>query len=65
MATKKKVSNKEWPIVQKGNHLTVKTFENGRTELEWDDVALLKEIREATKTTKKSAAKKKILKTKV
>ena len=35
------------PTVVKGNHLTVITHPDGRTELEWDDEALLKEVREA------------------
>jgi hypothetical protein len=35
------------PTVVKGNHLTVTTFPDGRTELEWDDEALLKEVQEA------------------
>lgn len=39
--------SKRWPKVVKGNHLTVKTFEDGHTELEWDDDALLAEIRTA------------------
>lgn len=43
MATKKK----HWPKVVKGNHLTVTTHEDGRTELNWDDEALLNEIRTA------------------
>ena len=48
MATKKtKKVTIEWPQIVKGSHLTVKTFEDGRTELEWDDDQLLKEVREA------------------
>ena len=43
MATK----NKKWPKVVRGNHLTVTTHEDGRTELKWDDEALLNEIRTA------------------
>ena len=35
------------PTVVKGNHLTVTTFPDGSTKLEWDDDALLKEVREA------------------
>lgn len=46
--------------IVKGNHLTVTTFPNGRTELIWDDEALLNEVKSAilsvnqtdTKTTK-------------
>lgn len=46
MATKK--SNKQvWPKVTRGNHLVVRTYEDGRTELEWDDDALLLEIQTA------------------
>ena len=65
MATKKKAQKADvWPTVVKGSHLTVYTYEDGRTKLEWDDEALLNEIREATKTVKpavkaKSARKKK------
>ena len=33
--------------IVKGNHLTVTTFPNGRTELVWDDDALLNEVQEA------------------
>ena len=51
MATKKtKPSNKPsggWPKIVQGTHLTVKTFEDGHTELEWDDEALLNEVRNA------------------
>ena len=36
-----------WPKITQGTHLTVKTFEDGHTELVWDDEALLKEVREA------------------
>ena len=35
------------PVVVKGNHLTVTTYPNGRTELKWDDDALLEEVRTA------------------
>jgi hypothetical protein len=51
MATRKKkeanVPLGGWPKIQQGTHLTVKTFEDGRTELQWDDEQLLKEVREA------------------
>lgn len=61
MATKKKskviesadiaemtaVPNIVWPITNKGSHLTVKTFEDGRTELIWDDQALTQEVNDA------------------
>jgi len=36
-----------WPMMNQGSHLTVKTFEDGRTELLWDDEALLRDVREA------------------
>ena len=40
----------EWPIIKQGSHLTVKTFEDGRTELVWDDAALLKDVTDAIST---------------
>lgn len=42
-----KNSDAKWPQVVKGNHLTVTTFEDGRTELVWDDAALAKEVADA------------------
>lgn len=42
-----KAKKQNWPKVTKGSHLIVKTYEDGRTELEWDDEALLAEIRTA------------------
>jgi hypothetical protein len=36
--------------IQKGSHLTVTTYPDGRTELEWDDDALLNDVREAIKS---------------
>jgi hypothetical protein len=50
MATKKlkNVASEGWPKISQGTHLTVKTFEDGRTELIWDDEQLLKEVKEAT-----------------
>ena len=53
MATRapaKSKSSTNWPKIEKGTHLTVKTFEDGHTELEWDDEALAREVREATET---------------
>jgi hypothetical protein len=52
MARKKKeelvnVDSGGWPKIQQGTHLIVKTFEDGRTELVWDDEQLLKEVQEA------------------
>lgn len=36
-----------WPKMNQGTHLTVKTFEDGSTELIWDHDQLLKEVQEA------------------
>jgi hypothetical protein len=51
MATRKKktdnVPSGDWPKINQGTHLTVKTFEDGHTELIWDDEALLSEVRNA------------------
>lgn len=48
MARKKKIEDQITDAVTvKGNHLTVTTHPDGRTELVWDDEALLKEVREA------------------
>lgn len=52
MATRKKketgnIPSGAWPKIVQGTHLTVKTFENGKTELVWDDEQLLKEVQEA------------------
>lgn len=66
MGSAKIVLPKE-PTVVKGNHLTVTTYPDGRTELVWDDAALLKEVRDAIlsveqvkKPTVKSTRKKKV-----
>ena len=59
MATKK--AKTAYPKVTVGTHLTVTEYEDGRTELKWDDDQLLKEVREAiasvTKPKKKAAAR--------
>jgi len=52
MATRKKketgkTPSDSWPKIVQGTHLTVKTFEDGHTELVWDDEQLLKEVQEA------------------
>ena len=62
MATKKKSKIIEsadiaemaevWPIVVQGSHLTVKYFEDGRTELIWDDTALTREVNDAILSVK-------------
>jgi len=36
-----------WPKIVQGTHLTVKTFEDGKTELIWDWDALVNEVRAA------------------
>ncbi len=36
--------------IEKGSHLTVTTYPDGRTELVWDDEALLNDVREAIKS---------------
>lgn len=68
MATRKKkteelanVPSGGWPKINQGTHLTVKTFEDGRTELIWDDEQLLKEVKEAiasVNTTKPKSKRK-------
>lgn len=43
----KNVPSGGWPKIVQGSHLTVKTFEDGQTELVWDDEALARDVREA------------------
>ena len=48
MATKKKKAEVTGEaVVVKGSHLTVTTYPDGRTELEWDDEALMRDVQEA------------------
>lgn len=47
MSTRKKKLDEAWPKVNKGTHLTVYTYEDGSTKLEWDDEALLSEVKNA------------------
>jgi hypothetical protein len=63
MATRKKKENTE-PTVVKGNHLTVTTFPDGKTMLEWDDEALLKEVQEALNSVEVPKTKRKLIKEK-
>ena len=63
MATRKKKENTE-PTVVKGNHLTVTTYPDGKTMLEWDDEALLKEVREALNSVEVPKTKRKLKKEK-
>jgi hypothetical protein len=66
MATRKKKTETQTqePTVVKGNHLTVTTFPDGKTMLEWDDEALLKEVREALKSVEVPKTKRKLTKEK-
>ena len=51
MATRKKKSEVTEamlePVIVQGTHLTVTTWPDGRTELKWDDEALLREVQNA------------------
>jgi hypothetical protein len=76
MATRKKIQLEEVSSlpdsVKVGSHLTVSTYSDGRTELEWDWDALVKEVREACasvelanmKPAVKAKSKKSVAKTK-
>ena len=76
MATRKKIQLEEVSslpdLVKVGSHLTVSTYSDGRTELEWDWDALVKEVREAcasvelanTKPAVKAKSKKSVVKSK-
>ena len=37
----------KFPIVEKGSHLTVTTYEDGRKELVWDHDALMRDVQNA------------------
>ena len=45
--TKKNVDSGSWPKITQGSHLTVITHEDGRTELKWDDAALMRDVQTA------------------
>jgi hypothetical protein len=66
MATRKKKTESQEPTVVKGTHLTVTTFPDGKTVLEWDEEALLKEVREALNSVEvpKTKTKRKLTKEK-
>jgi hypothetical protein len=52
-AKKKTITEKViYPIVTKGSHLTVTEYEDGRTELVWDDEALVNDVRKALVSVK-------------
>jgi len=60
MATRKKkteVVELTEPVVVKGNHLTVTTFPDGKTKLEWNDTALLQEVKDAILNAELAAMK--------
>ena len=61
MATRKKKSEVTEamlePVIVQGTHLTVTTWPDGRTELKWDDEALLREVQLATASVKKPAVR--------
>jgi hypothetical protein len=41
------VPSNGWPKINQGSHLTVKTYEDGKTELIWDDEALTRDVQNA------------------
>ena len=58
MATRKKKTAPATEVtVVKGSHLTVTTYPDGRTELEWDDAALERDVREAIEAYEMSQLK--------
>jgi len=65
MATRKKktdttlvnVPANGWPKMVQGTHLTVKTFEDGHTELIWDWDTLVNEVREACRSAEVATMK--------
>lgn len=58
MATRKKKDNADGEVkVVKGSHLTVTTFPDGSTKLEWDDEALARDVREAVASVELVAEK--------
>jgi hypothetical protein len=57
MATKTKKTTDAWPKIVTGSHLTVTTYEDGRTELEWDHEALLRDVRDAVENYEESQSK--------
>jgi hypothetical protein len=57
MATKKKRAEVTEAVVVKGSHLTVTTYPDGKTTLEWDDEALLRDVRAACTSVDSTIAK--------
>ena len=66
MATRKPKVVKEVtePTAVVGSHLTVTTYPDGKTELKWDDEALLRDVREAINSVQSEPKKKTKAKTK-
>lgn len=60
MATKKTKVVKDAidPEVIVGSHLTVYKYANGKTELKWDDAALMRDVQEALDSVNKPDPKK-------
>lgn len=56
MARKKKVEDQitDAVTVVKGSHLTVTTYPDGKTVLEWDDDALMRDVQNALTEYEKS-----------
>ena len=60
MATRKKKTTPTTEVtVVKGSHLTVTTYPDGRTELEWDHEALERDVREAIASVETQKPKRK------
>jgi hypothetical protein len=62
MATRKKKPDTDnqpasgWPRITEGSHLRVVEHENGRRELQWDDAALMRDVRAAIASVENSTA---------
>ena len=52
------MAKKKFPLVEKGSHLTVTTYEDGRKELVWDDEALMRDVQEAIASVSVTPVKK-------
>jgi hypothetical protein len=63
MATKKKTKDavnvpaNGWPRITEGSHLRVIEHENGRRELQWNDDALMSDVRHAIESYEQSQMK--------
>lgn len=56
--SKESVGRAAGPKITQGSHLTVIEHENGRTELKWDDRALLRDVQQALKSLQPAVEKK-------